>query len=204
MKSQDLTIPRARTSTDFARAIAEAAKARAKEAAEAVHRLPVGVCWVMGCNSDPHHVGIIFAQDVDPTRDMQIHGGKWFSSTHDISEPFFGTRDQVLCSQCLVETGAEMPLRVERVESPSKEWGFSFKVPPHWRDRFLHKRNVEELGAFMPPIPPNEPEPDPAELARQMVVKDPVPLEIPDPDEALVRHEAPAKIAGSALKGGAA
>lgn len=206
-------IPKARTSADFARRMAEAAQNRARAVEAAKRELPSGTCWVLGCNTNSKHIGIIFADGVDPSRDKQIHGGMWFSATHDIDEPFFGTRDQVLCSQCLVESGANTPLRVAQVEAPAPDWGFCFQVPSYWM-RFVHQKNVSELDAYMPKtplMPKDEPPPEVKEvLQRDEVTAMKAPLEkppviVPAKDENYKPLTADdyKKVAGSA-KGGAA
>jgi hypothetical protein len=162
MKPTPLQIPKARTSADLATRMAEAARLKRKLAEEEAKRLPTGEAWVLGCNSDYKHVGIIFADGVDPRTSTPIHGGMWFSATHDISEPFFGTRDQILCSQCLAEGGAKNPLRVEVTAERNDAVGTCFIVPTRWH-RYLHKVNVSHLAPYMTvaePEPETPPEPD--------------------------------------------
>lgn len=206
-------IPKARTSADFARRMAEAAKNRALAVEAARHEMPTGTCWVLGCNTNPKHIGIIFADGVDPSRDKTIHGGMWFSSTHDIDEPFFGTRDQIVCSQCLAETGAQTPLRIEPVDSPAPDWGFCFQVPPRWM-RFARQVEVAKLEAYMPKpaaLPKDEPPPEVKEVLERDEVYDmkaPIkPAEVVVPPKETAHKPITAddfkKVAGSGLKGGA-
>lgn len=193
MKPNTLQVPRARTAADMASAIAAAARERARLAEEAARTLPKGEAWVMGCNSNYKHVGIIFADGVDPRSATAIHGGMWFSATHDLSEPYFGTRDGIVCSQCLSEGGMQNPLRVEEVPGP-REMGFQFMVPTRWH-RYLNKINVEHLAPYMPQVaekvddlPPDLPYTPPVEEPKVV---------IPDAG-AHEKFEALPKVAGSA------
>ena len=158
-------IPKPRPAADFARRLAEAAKARIAAESAAKYALPSGSCWALTCQPgrDPH-IGILFAEGVDPLRAGAIHGGMWFSSTHELGDPARG-REDVICSQCLAETGEERPLRVLPVAA-GRDLGFCFTVPSYW-ERFLFKVDGAKIKALLgtpelEPKPAPAPEPKPA------------------------------------------
>lgn len=155
-------IPKARPAADLASRLAAAAVERRKAADAKKRELPKNSCWVLACPRDPaSHVGILFAEGVDPTRDGEIHGGMWFSSYHDLDDAWFGGREQMVCSSCLAETGERTTLKVEMVQPSNPDAGSSFRVPAHWH-RYLRVLGASDLEQFLGPAPSPEPPAKPA------------------------------------------
>lgn len=155
-------IPKPRPAADFARRLAEAARDRIKSESAEKYRLPSGSCYALTCNRSTSHIGILFAEGVDPMSEQMIHGGMWFAAYHELGDPA-RSRDEIICSQCLVESGEEQPLRVESVMSP-RDLGYCFKIPSTWR-RFVHVVGADRirqlLGSPEPEPKPEPPKPEP-------------------------------------------
>ncbi len=155
-------VPKSRPAADMARRIAEQAVARRRAADARKREVPTNAAWVLGCPMNPReHVGILFGSDVDPRSLQEIHGGMWFSSYHDMDDPFWGGREQVVCSSCLVERGERVVLKVEMVQPSSPDIGSTFRIPPHFH-RFLRLMGSEELKAYLGTPEPATPAAPPA------------------------------------------
>jgi hypothetical protein len=144
-----IEIPKPRSPKEIASEVQRLAVERFKAARAKQYALPSGSCWVLTCHLAPRtHIGMIFADGVDPRSENEIHGGMWFSSYHDLDDVYRGGREGLICDTCLRTTGERTTLRVEMVRSRNPDIGECFRVPAHW-SRFLRVEDFKALAVML-------------------------------------------------------
>lgn len=153
--TDETLVPKQMSTSDLAKQLSEqAAEARKRLKLEA-GKLPKGECYAIGCNRNHKHRGIFFAEGVHPTRNALIHVGMWFASYHEIGQANISKPSDVICSECLAETGERQVLRTRAVAPPDPAMGYCFTIPMKWK-RFIHKIGAGEMRKIL-----GKPEPEP-------------------------------------------
>jgi hypothetical protein len=154
----EIQLPKPVDPVDAAQEIIEAVHLREAAKALAKSELDQDKLWCLGCNAHRTHIGIIFL--VDPRGVSVIDGTMWTGVRPKGVPYFWGDAQEVVCLQCLVETGERVPLRIAVRPPPHPSMGLCFTIPPAWATRFLHEQSKKALAEFLPKSDPEPKKPD--------------------------------------------